>query len=457
MGPWGRKEEELAYSNYGDCDCTGGETCESCCFGCLDGFLMPDWDADFTSIKTAAKVAAQLPHVAACFNALRLEEPLPLPVTEAAMARLLDIAILLADESLAEICSKRCRLLPLRRWRLQDLVKFSTRPQRSNFWIRRPSLLRAALVAGLDLQHLQDGFFQMPLRQMILLFGSQAACPEIVKLLPKPSKAWHPPLGCDWGRRCFSEDPTSTAGLLNVGHLQAARREGLDLTAFTWYATKSCGCSPERVEWPILDLAVLAGNVKAATEICLSVTAEARSKLSFTDELRPWLEEVGATIRCKQCSMDIRMPLAFLPPSSDQLLSEESQDEEIQDVVLYPSPSSERRAAAVAVGRAALDASLRLESTKGVALYQAALALCRGDFDPSAVVDRILAYAAERPPILDSLDELGVKSWELPAEEIVRDAVREEPQPASPQAREMANTAASSGSTTGHELPVDSR
>ena len=57
-----------------------------------------------------------------------------------------------------------------------------------------------------------------------------------------------------------------------------------------------------------MDLAVLAGSGKAAAEICMSATAEARSKLSFTDELQPWLEQVGATIRCKQCSMDIPKP-----------------------------------------------------------------------------------------------------------------------------------------------------
>ena len=45
----------------------------------------------------------------------------------------------------------------------------------------------------------------------------------------------------------------------------------------------------------------------------------------------------------------------------------------------------------------------------------------------------IKSYAAERPPILGFLDELDVKSWDLPAEEMVRDAVHAEPQPASPQ------------------------
>ena len=170
--------------------------------------------------------------------------------------RLLDIATLLADGNLAELCSKHCRPLPLRRWRLQDLVGFSTRPPlRNGCWIRLPSLLRAALAAGLDFQHLQDSCFQMPLRQMILLFGHQTVCREIVKLLPKPSTAWHPPLGFEWGRRCFSQVSTSSAGLLDVEHLEAARRDGLDLTVYTWYATKFCGCSVERVEWPIMDLA----------------------------------------------------------------------------------------------------------------------------------------------------------------------------------------------------------
>ena len=65
MGPWGQKKEEPGYFNgAGDCRCIGGETCDSCCFGCLDGFRMPDWDADFRSVRTAAKLGVHQPNVA---------------------------------------------------------------------------------------------------------------------------------------------------------------------------------------------------------------------------------------------------------------------------------------------------------------------------------------------------------------------------------------------------------
>ena len=106
LGPFAAE----ARSATGDCGCgSTWETCNFCCWGAEveSGVWMKDWDAKLEDAVAAAREAA-----------LRSGEDFfrNFDVSEAAMARLLDLAILTGDAGLAQQCTQRCTRRPLRRW-----------------------------------------------------------------------------------------------------------------------------------------------------------------------------------------------------------------------------------------------------------------------------------------------------------------------------------------------------
>ena len=109
-------------------------TCEECCWGFdpESGCWMQDWAAGFRDVQECARKAAEKPLTQALFQALRSGSPLPgVELTDVAMARLLDIAILTGDEKMALSCIKRGQQRPLRRWRLDHFMNYEEDPPAS--------------------------------------------------------------------------------------------------------------------------------------------------------------------------------------------------------------------------------------------------------------------------------------------------------------------------------------
>ena len=78
-----------------------------------------------------------------------------LAITNSALTRFLDLAILLGHVDVAERLAKQCPGVPLRRWRSQDLFRVQDeRHVERTIRVLQPQILAAALVAGLPLQSL---------------------------------------------------------------------------------------------------------------------------------------------------------------------------------------------------------------------------------------------------------------------------------------------------------------
>eukprot|EP00438_Fugacium_kawagutii_P011990 Skav206721 [mRNA] locus=scaffold967:179504:180943:- [translate_table: standard] len=133
------------------CKCRKKKTCEHSCFGWpVDkGTWMEDWDVHVRDAVQAAEEAAVLPFIHGLLALSRSGAELHFMST-AAMASLLDIAILTGDKEAAAHVSRNCRVWPLRRWIGNDLAELVAKD-----FSRYSKVLFAAIQAGADLENVQ--------------------------------------------------------------------------------------------------------------------------------------------------------------------------------------------------------------------------------------------------------------------------------------------------------------
>ena len=244
------------------CSCRGWDTCEYCCwaFPVNQGIWMEDSNLDLLGVIFAARKAATTPVTRAMLDICSRDTELPLSGSPKAMARLLDIAILTANQKAAVNLAKKCQLRPLRRWGIMG------RYSKDCCW----EAARTALWAGADFQGRMVEYDQenIPFPQALFL-KSFEDWQNIRHVLPRCHGLWRPrnvdnELGeLFWERRHGPDGGWK----LSLGKIQAAQDAGVDVRFFfvkAWCRDKSY--------WPafvtLLDLAIWCGQPDCA-EACV--------------------------------------------------------------------------------------------------------------------------------------------------------------------------------------------
>ena len=361
------------------------------------GVPMRDRDADIRTAKRTAEREAEMPLVRALLEACRSEKTLPAEVTAEAMARLLDIAILLRDTEPAACCASRCTRFPLR-WKFVDFVVRCG-------WgidIQETEILKAALAAGVGLKHLRDDCTQLSLPEAVVLSEDAELWHQVRDLLqlgpwptaaPRNNKAKYLLTEAADGDLCLSFE-----------RLLRAKRAGLTLGTFRQRSVMGCTACPgpgpaTHMYLSLLDLAILFRQRDCAA-LCGSMDV---CSTEWTPGLS--LEDSWA---CEVCG------------SSDVVLGLSLSDACFWRIArLAPG----RKAAAGEALRAALRASRgRAREMAGLGVLQALRWWARGKLFSPALVNVVLTFSAERPSLARALEGrwaelLQSPWWEEPGQQ----------------------------------------
>ena len=374
------------------CRCMNRNTCRHCSWGVSDeerglrGLWMEDSDASLQDAKSAAESSAAKPLVRALLEAFRSQAAVDGIATAAAVAYLLDVAILIGDAELARRCAKHCTRLPLRRWRGHELVRIMEHILLPCLLaeIREKDVLIAALAAGLELEHLKvEG--RMSLAEAIVL-SADAELWRRVEGLQLKLGLWPAQYRKDNEMARFLLEHSGGQVRLSSERLHRAQRAGLALSSFQVWVPCDCqACGYDNIYqgFSLLDLAILFGQSDCA-RLCGPMDVVARKvTLKASLEAMPlvWKDER----ECNECACtSFRIPDYW--------------DESIASL-------PERRAAAAEALRAALRASRRKTAgSAGFGLFQAMRSWARGKLVPVALVNLVLTFAAERPSLLQALE-----------------------------------------------------
>ena len=242
-----------------DCRCEGWQTCSSCCWGRWgfpvgNGIWMKDWDASLLFAENAARKAAKTLLIAGILDISRRNEPLPFAMSEAAAARLLDIAILCGDVEAATNLAKTYRARPLRRWRGNELhisAAFRT--------------ISAALFAGADFEGLHETLMgeAVPLLRRIALDFEPEQLQLLEQFFPAEKNQW-PTCDMDLGKIFLEEDFNGDA-CVSMQRIQNAFKAGWDLKRI-WTRLCLVGDDYDQ-DASLLDLAVLCGQPDCAVAL----------------------------------------------------------------------------------------------------------------------------------------------------------------------------------------------
>ena len=427
LGPFAGKAR-LKRDDLG-CKCgSPWRTCDFCCWGSelADGVWIEDWDAELANAVAAAQEAAGRPVARAMLAALRSGKDFrSFDVSEAAMARLLDLAILTGDADLAQRCAQRCTRRPLRRWCSQDFFD-NLRP----FLLRAsaPDVTAAAILSGVTLQELSVEYrgrehvnhyvgdvsveCPIPLREAIALCGDLQLWQRLSPLLPERQRPWIPRT-CDAGW-LFCLPLSDGKHKLCLDRLRTASLANLALSEFvfgqssfhTFCAACQCGVGSHLSARPrLLDVAIFLGQ-SACAELLASCAAASATA---------WTRQ--ACLPDEQC--------------------DDCGEAAVWEVFCARTSSlTERRVAGGAALRAALARAPRLAAPMGLGVYQVLLAWGRGKEVPSDLVNIVLSFAAERPQIACVLE--GLEEELLPSASLVREQERVEPSEAPEPAEALA-------------------
>ena len=372
------------------CGCTGWKTCSRCCwaFPFENGIWMKDWDAPLFAAANAAQQAAKTPLVRGILEISSRNETLPLAMSDAAAARLLDIAMLCGNVKAAANLAKTWNARPLRRWRVGDL------------WEDDPDLARwrsrfsAALCAGADFEgvhcHSHRGLigvgYDVPLLRLLPFAFEPEDWQQLEQVLPSEKNQWP---SCDVRLgELFLTDEYREDDLWSVSaqRVQNALRAGWDLK-YIWMEFEAAG------HWyaaGLLDMAVLCGQPDCASALG------------------------SAGVELKEDCLDLHR-LAFRTDGLEALWRGPFG---LPSTVSFGS-ASECKSAASAAARAFLMNSFKREGVeKGIALCQVMAQKFRPRHVPLALVHDILGFSMEVPKILDQLDLWDdVKGW-MPSPEV---------------------------------------
>ena len=375
---------------HGVCECVDWNTCRRCCWGMSDeerGLWMEDWDASVQDAKSAAESSAAKPLVRALLEAFRSQAAVDRIATAEGMAYLLDVAILIGDAELARCCAKHCTHLPLRRWRRDELVSIIQDVPFLRAVIQEKDVLIAALATGLELEHLHFlGHIPVSLAEAIVLSPDAELWHRVqglqLQLGPWPAHREGNQLAC------FLLERSGDQVRLSSERLHRAQRAGLALSSFRAWVPFRCQrrhCGAKNYPaFSLLDLAVLLGQSDCA-RLCGPMDIEAtKVTLKASLEAMPlvWEEELPCHM-CRVCT--------WFRISDDWAESS--------------APLPERQAAAAEALRTALQASRRKTAgSAGFGLLQAMRSWARAKSMPVALVNLVLAFAAERPALLQALE-----------------------------------------------------
>ncbi|CAJ1375252.1 unnamed protein product [Effrenium voratum] len=379
LGPFGRASAETDL-----CRCAGWWTCEYCSFGfhVSQGAWMRDWDAGLRAAADAARTAAARPWVARILELLLSGARPPFAVSDLAMVRLLDIAILTGNKEAAVCCAGCAKLRPLRRWRSEDLFDQAEMGAPVGALLE-PHILIAALSAGAALQlhvncFLGRGFWDteaLPLREAVAL-ATTMPWSDFAGVFEGKSK-WVPRLPNRWVKM-FAE-ASSRGACMSHSLLQRAAIAGLPLKHFNVSSSGYC--------WNLLQAAVLCGQPDCA-ELCAAQGMEP-------------LEEDLCSFMCTFRHMyHQRDPWAWLSwgPENDRIFP------------FCVAPEDEQRSAAAAAARAAVIWSRKREVTaKGVALLQAMAKLLRASLP--VLVEKVIDFLVEVPKVSLADVPRDVRHW----------------------------------------------
>ncbi|CAE7752356.1 unnamed protein product [Symbiodinium sp. CCMP2592] len=384
------------------CGCVGSirstETCDFCCWGSETerGEWMLDWDAELGEAVASAREAAERPVTRLVLAMLRSGEEFDnLHISESAMARLLDIAVLTGDSDLAQRCAAQCVRRPLRRWRSED---FFVQPRTELIAVASPDVFMAAILAGIALQGLLVGVPSLfglfcpgviPLRGAVAMCGDLQLWRTLAPLLPESQHPWSPSPGKpESGLLLCRQSAHYRSWELCVNRLRTALLANIDLKRFGFYDGYAyawrhcCPACAARVGFldglnvgddrrRLLDVAVCKGQSECA-ELLASREASASC----------WLRELCLPdMLCAECG-DVTVP------------------------GVAHAPLEQRRATAGAALRAALTRSRKLVAPMGFVVYQAMLRWGCGKKVPPPLVNHVLSFAAKRPTIAKLLEGL---------------------------------------------------
>ena len=369
------------------CCCKGWKTCSYCCFGfpLENGVWMQAWDANLGPATDAAREAAKIPLVQSILEISSRNERLPLAMSEAAAARLLDIAILIGNVEVATNLAKTCKARPLRRWRGTDL---------STFFVKKATVF-AALFAGADFEGLHFRLHaygeEVPLLRLVALDFEPEQWQQLGQFFQAKKNQW-PTCDMRLGGLFLNK------GCVSMKRIQNAFKAGWDLKRI-WIEFTLDPDNDDNViyhEATLLFLAIFCGQPD-----CAGALGSAGVELNFDClDLRRWALRGDGNRR-----------LTELDPDSSQ------------------GSASECKSAASAAAKASLTTSLKREGIeKGIALYQTLTKKFHPRGVPVALVRHTLGFSMAAPKILDHVDLWDkvrdwMPSWEVRAEDEKDDAL----------------------------------
>ena len=380
-------DARYAAREHWHCACEGLKTCSRCCWGFpLDnGIWMQDWDANLENAKIAAKEAAKTPIVRGILEIFSSNsEVLPFTMSDQAAARLLDIAILCGNTRAAANLAKTFSVRPLRRWRGELLSTDLT-------------VLRAALLAGAELQDLREEFDreELPVLLMAALFFHSEDWQQLGHFYS--STPWWPSRDVKLGQLLLSGHPMFASReiriredgrhqcWISVDKVRNALRSGWDLQHI-WTEISEDGSLQMRAA-SALDFSILGGKSDCADAL-------ASAGVELREDCLDLLKRA-----CRRESVDLFVGLCDNP--------------------LDLGSASECKSAAVAAAHASLRRSLKRQGIRIVCdVYHVLIRKLHREDLARALVHDILAFSMEVPEILDQLDLWDeVRGW-MPSLEV---------------------------------------
>ena len=373
--------------SYPGCKCWKEKaTCQYCTWGFPvdQGIWMEDFYLGFPDARNAAMKVMRKPLVLKVLAMILSDIDLPFQVSQKTAARLLDIVILSGNKEAAVALARKNPVRPLRRWNIGDTFgrpRPSWGVQLTHYSQQSPVLL-AALHAGAAFESI---FLQwaevegscnnlkaappllkaapLPLRESVFALGWPIEA--FAGLLPSSKSPWNPGLFNDLGR-CLCTRPW----VVSLDRLHEATVHGIDVK--DWLILRSGTNARVGSFLSLLDLSIVKGLTDCAAA-CAGMGMRVRDvelcrEATVGEAEGERLLELGLTTWDADC---------FIATEESCLC------------------------AATAAGRAALKASWRRESAKGIAIYQL-LKLASGR-STEPLVNQVLLFSMEVPELIDQL------------------------------------------------------
>ena len=338
---------------------------------------MEDFNLSFASARSAAMKAMRKPLVPKVLAMILSDIDLPFQVSQKSAARLLDIVILSGNKEAAAALARKNPVRPLRRWNIGDMfgtLSPSWGVQLTHYSQQSPVLL-AALHAGATFKSIfllfcRANFLEsapLPLRESVFALGWPIEA--FAGLLPNSKSPWNPESFNDLGR-CLCTRPW----VVSLDRLHEATVHGIDVK--DWLIMKSAtNARVGSFSLSLLDLSIVKGLADCAAA-CAGMGMRVRDV------------ELCREATVGEVQGDRLVEFGFTTWDADEA-----------DGLIATEESC--LGAATAAGRAALKASWRRESPKGIPIYQLMKLASGRSTEP--LVNQVLLFSMEVPELIDQL------------------------------------------------------